>query len=292
MISGYTQRGCFVEALELFQQMRLTDVKPNSVTLTSLLPACANLAALEKGKEVHEDIIRNGFQSDIFVGNALIDMYAKCGSIDDADKMFHKMHRRDVVSWSSMIVGYAVHGRAYDALQLFKEMQHLGTKPDYVTLVGVLSACCHAGLVDDARQYFDCMTSDYGIKPGLEHYSCMVDLLGRAGRLIEAWNIINKMPMKPDVIVWGSLLAACRVHSNVDLGEYAAERLFQLDPENAAHYVLLSNMYATVGRWDGVRKMRRMMKDRRVKKMPGCSWIGFNYRLNTFVVGSSLHPQN
>ncbi|KAH9292829.1 hypothetical protein KI387_042004 [Taxus chinensis] len=289
MISGYAQNGCFAEALEFFGQMQFMGVKANSVTLTSLLPACANLAALEHGREVHEDIIRSGFLSDVFVGNALVDMYAKCGSIEDGRRLFDKMTIRDVVSWSSMIAGYAMHGSAYDALQLFEQMQYSGTKPDHVTFVGVLSACCHGGLVSDACHYFNCMSSEYCITPSIEHYSCMVDLLGRAGHLNEAWDIINMMPMKADVIVWGSLLGACQIHSNVELGECVAKHLFELEPENPAHYVLLSNIYAAVGRWDGVTRVRRMMKDRKVKKMPGLSWIGFNNKANTFVVGDSLY---
>ncbi|GLJ24805.1 hypothetical protein SUGI_0474350 [Cryptomeria japonica] len=290
MISGYAQHDYFAEALELFRQMQSTGVKANSVTLTSLLPACACLAALRQGREVHEDIIRSGFLSDVFVGNALVDMYAKCGSIEDAQKLFSRMTKRDVVSWSSLIVGYAMHGSAYDALQLFKQMQCSGTKPDHITFVGVLSACCHAGLVSDACHYFRCMSKDYHIRPSVEHYTCMVDLLGRAGHLNEAWDIIQMMPMKADAIVWGALLGACQIHSNVELGEIAAERLFEMDPENPAHYVLLSNIYASVGRWDGFKRVRRMMKDRKVKKTPGLSWIGVNNKVNTFVVGNMLHP--
>eukprot|EP01018_Ginkgo_biloba_P008628 Gb_28770 [translate_table: standard] len=291
MISGYAQNGRFEEALKLFQQMQLTVVKPNLDTFASVLSACANLAALQEGKEVHENIIKSGFQADIFVENALVDMYAKCGSIEDAQKVFGKMTKRDVVSWTAMILGYAMHGCGKEALQLFEQMQLSTTKPDHITFIGILSACCHAGLVDDGRQNFVRMTCDYHITPTLEHYCCMVDLLGRAGHLDEAQDFINKMPITPDAAVWESLLGVCKIHTNVEIGERAAEHLFELDPKNAAHYVLLSNIYAAAGRWDGVEKVRKLMKDRRVKKMPGCSWIEINNKVYAFLGGDRSHPQ-
>eukprot|EP01018_Ginkgo_biloba_P023998 Gb_36142 [translate_table: standard] len=291
MIAGYAQNGHFDEALKIFQQMQLTGVKPNSDTFNSVLPACANLAALENGKEVHKEMIRSGFPSDVFAGSALVDMYAKCGTIEEACQVFEKMPVRNVVSWTAMIVGYAMHGYGKEALQLFDQMRDSGTKPDHVTFVGVLSACCHAGLVDYGWQYFNCMRKYYHITPAMEHYCCMVDLLGRAGRLDEAQDFINKMPIKPNAVVWGSLLGACRLHSNVELGEYVAERLFELDPVNDAPYVLLSNIYAGVGRWDEINKVRHVMKARGVKKKPGCSWIEVNKRVYTFVVGDRSYPQ-
>eukprot|EP01018_Ginkgo_biloba_P026305 Gb_39298 [translate_table: standard] len=273
MIAGYAYNGHFNEALMVFQQMLVTCVKPNPVTFVSVLPACANLAALEHGKEVHKDLIRNGFQFDILLGNALVDMYAKCGSIEDARKVFDEMHERVVVTWNSMIVGYAMHGFGEEALQVFQQMQYSGMKPNHVTFVGLLSACCHAGLVDVGCQYFDRMDQDYQITPAMEHYGCMVDLLGRAGCLNEAHDFINKMPLKPNAVVWGSLLGACRIHINIELGQQVAEHLLELEPENAAHYVLLSNIYAASGRWDGVVKVRKMMKNKNVRKVPGYSWI-------------------
>eukprot|EP01018_Ginkgo_biloba_P024036 Gb_18979 [translate_table: standard] len=291
MIAGYAQNGYFDEALKLFHQMQKTDVKPNSDTFASVLPACANLAALEQGKEIHEDIIKNGYMSDVFVGNALVDMYVKCGSIQDACNVFEKMPRRDVISWTAMILGYAMQGCGKEALQLFQQMQESGTNPDHVTFVGVLSACCHAGLVDDGWQYFDCMSQSYHVTPIMEHYCCMVDLLGRAGRLDEAQEFINKMPIKPDAAVWGSLLRACRSHTNVELGAHVAERIFELEPKNSAPYVLLSNIYAAAGKWDDIEKMRKMMEERRVKKKPGCSWIEVNKQVYTFFVGDRSHPQ-
>eukprot|EP01018_Ginkgo_biloba_P001353 Gb_22629 [translate_table: standard] len=291
MIAGYVQNGHADEALRIFRQMQLTGVKPNEKTFASVLPACANLTALEQGKEIHEEIISSQFESDVFVGSALVDMYAKCGSIENARDVFDKMHQRDVVSWTAMIEGYAMHGYGKEALKLFEQMQHSGTNPNQVTLVGVLSACCHAGLVEEGRQYFDCMSHTYHIKPAMEHYGCMVDLLGRAGLLDEAQDLINKMPMTPDASVWRCLLGACRIHNNIELAECLAERLFELDSKNDAPYVLLSNIYAEAGRWDDIERVRKMMKDRRVKKKPGCSWIEVNKQMYAFLAGDRSHPQ-
>eukprot|EP01018_Ginkgo_biloba_P013167 Gb_21056 [translate_table: standard] len=291
MISGYVQNGQYGEALQLYEKMQLVDVKPNSNTFATVLTACANVAAMEQGMEIHEDIVKSGFLSDVFVENALIDMYAKCGSIEKARDVFDKMHQRNVVSWTTMIAGYAMHGCGKKALKLFEQMQHSGVNPDDIALVCVLSACCHAGLVDEGRQYFDCMSQHYHITPTMKHYICMVDLLGRAGLLDEAQDFISKMPMEPDVVVWSCLLGACRIHSNISLGERVAELLFMLDPKNATPYVLLSNIYAAAGRWDDAQNVRKMMKDRRVKKTPGCSWIEVNKQSHVFLTGDRSHSQ-
>eukprot|EP01018_Ginkgo_biloba_P002598 Gb_38504 [translate_table: standard] len=291
MIAGYTQNGRWEESLNLFRLMQLAGVKPDSNTFASVLPACANLATLERGMEIHEEIIKSGFQFDVFVGSALVDMYAKCGSIEKARDLFDRMHQRNAISWTAMIAGYAMHGCGKEALKLFEQMQHAGMSPDHVTLVSVLSACCHAGLVDEGRQYFDCMSQCYHITPAMKHYSCMVDILGRAGRLDEAQDFINQMPIKPDATVWGCLLGACRVHSNIELGERVAGHMLELDPKNAAPYVVLSNMYAAAGRWDDIANVRKMMKEKRVKKMPGCSWIEISRQVHAFRVGDKSHPQ-
>eukprot|EP01018_Ginkgo_biloba_P001657 Gb_20195 [translate_table: standard] len=291
MIGGYAQNGRSGEALQLFQQMQLLGVKPNAKTFVSVLPACANLAALEQGKEIHEEIIRYGFETHVFVGNGLVNMYAKCGCIEYARRVFDKINQRNVVSWNAMIAGYALHGHGEEALKLFEQMQCTGTSPNHVTLVCVLSACCHAGLVDEGRKHFNCMSQHYHVIPALEHYGCMVDLLGRAGHLYEALDFIEKMPMKPDANVWRSLLGACRVHNNIELGEHVAKHLFELDPKNATTYVLLSNMYAAAGRWDDIEKVRKMMKDKSVEKTPGCSWIEVNKQVYAFLVEDKSHPQ-
>eukprot|EP01018_Ginkgo_biloba_P038127 Gb_19299 [translate_table: standard] len=291
IIAGYVQEGHCYKALELFHQMQLAGVKPDSVIVTSVLPACARLAVLQQGKEIHEYIVRNGFDSDIVVGNALIDMYAKCGSIEDAHQQFDKMYARDVVSWNAIIVGYGINGYAEGALKLFHQMQQEGMKPNDITFVGVLSACSHAGLLSEGRQYFDLMSRDYHIPPSVDHYNCMVDLLGRAGHLHEAHDFIQKMPVEPDAGVWGALLGACRIHRNLKLGELVAERLLELEPKHPGYYVLLSNIYAASGRWDGVAKVRMKMKDMGLKKSPGCSWIDVKDKVHSFVVGENSHPQ-
>ncbi|XP_059075774.1 pentatricopeptide repeat-containing protein At2g03880, mitochondrial [Cryptomeria japonica] len=290
IIAGYVQIERFDEALRLFHQMQSSGICLDPGVFAVVLPACANLAALQPGRMLHEYIIRNGFQFDVFVGSALVDMYAKCGTIEDAWKVFEKMSRQDVVSWTAMIVGYAMHGYSKEALRLFEQMEILGMKPNHVTFVGVLSACCHSGLVDVGSHYFYNMSLKYNLVPRVDHYCCMVDLLGRAGYLDEAEDLINKMPMKP-VAVWRSLLSACRLHGNIKLGERAAEQLINLESENAANYVLLSNIYAATGKWDGIRKVRKMVKDNKVKKNPGCSWIELNNKVHAFLVDVKSPPQ-
>eukprot|EP01018_Ginkgo_biloba_P031662 Gb_20547 [translate_table: standard] len=345
MIAGYVQNGCSEEALKLYGQMQLAGAKPNAMTscivlsacgnlaalgqgrdvhqhiirsgfqshafvgsaiidmyakcgvkpnletFISVLPACANLAALEHGKEIHKIIIKNGFLSNVIVGSALVDMYAKCGSIEDAYKVFDNMPRRDIISWNAMIVGYAIHGCGKEALQLFEQMLCSAIHPSHVTFVGVLSACCHAGLVDEGWQYFDSMSKYYHIAPAMEHYGCMVDLLGRAGLLDEVQDFISKMPIKPDAAVLGSMLGACKIHNNIELGECVAEQLFKLDPKNATPYVVLSNIYGVAGRWNDVENVRKNMKDRRIKKKAGCSWIEVNKRMYAFLVEDGSCPQ-
>jgi len=291
MIAGYAQNGFAEDALKLYQRMKVEGVKPNLKIFTSLLPACANLAALEQGREIHEEIIRSGFKPDLFVENALVDMYAKCGNIEKAREVFNKMHQRDVVSWTAMIAGYSIHGCGKEALGLFQQMENSGTKPNHVTLLCIMSVCSHVGLVDKGLEYFDCMSRDYQMTPAMEHYRCVVDLLGRAGRLDEAHGFINRMPIKPDAAVWRCLLGACRIHNNIELGERTAARLLELEPENEAPYVLLSNIYASAGRWDDREKMRKMMEDRGVTKTPGCSWIEVNKQVHAFLGGDRSHPQ-
>eukprot|EP00253_Pinus_taeda_P001176 PITA_01176 len=286
MVAGFAQNGYYEESLKLFRHLQIIGLNPNASTFASILPACANLFAMAHGKQVHEDIVRNGFHSDIVVGNALVDMYAKCGCINDAQKIFNTMPTKNVVSWNTMIVGYAIHGQSKQALQLFERMQHAGTNPDRVTFIGILSACCHAGLVEDGSRYFDSMSKYYHITPTMEHFSCMVDLLGRAGYLDEAEAFINKIPIEPDANVWGSLLGACKIYNNIELGERAALHILELNPKNTAPYVLLSNIYAATSKWDEIPRLRKMMIDNGVEKKPGCSWIEVNKHVHVFLVGN------
>eukprot|EP01018_Ginkgo_biloba_P008781 Gb_27830 [translate_table: standard] len=292
IIAGYTQNGHGNEAMKLFRQMQMAGIKPDSVTITSILKACAGLAALERGKEIHGYIMRSGSDlGSVFIGSALVDMYAKCGSVEDASQVFHKMSQKNVVSWNAMIAGYAMHGYGKDALTLFDQMQLEGMKPNHITFTGVLSACSYAGLADEGWQCFNCLTRDYQLTPRMGHYACMVDLLGRAGRLDEAQEFIDQMPIEPDACVWGALLGACRILCNIELGVHVAEKLFELEPEDAGNYVLLSNIYAAAGRWDDVAKTRLMMKNRGIQKIPGCSWIEVKNKVHIFHAGDRSHPQ-
>ncbi|KAJ7241242.1 hypothetical protein O6H91_Y438100 [Diphasiastrum complanatum] len=255
MIAGYAQNGLAQEALALFEQMKQEGVHPDNATFVLLLKACANLAALEQGKQLHSEIIERGFQSDVLVGSTLVGMYAKCGWTEDARELFDNMSERDVVSWTAMIAGYAQNGLAQEALTLFEQMQREGTKPNEVTYISVLSACAHSGLVDQGRYVFDSMCKNHGVTPTQEHYACMVDLLGRAGCLADAEHFINKMPIQPNSVVWMTLLGAARNHGHVEIGRRAFDGVVKLEPKNAAPYVLLSNIYAAAGRKDELATM-------------------------------------
>eukprot|EP01018_Ginkgo_biloba_P019490 Gb_31546 [translate_table: standard] len=292
IIAGYAQNGQAAEALTLFNQMYVGSMKPNSATMVNVLPACAHLTTLQHGKLIHSYIVKSGFDLDVSVGNSLIDMYAKCGSIEIAHKLFDKMSKRDVVSWNTIIAGYGMHGYGEDAIEYFSQMQQTVMKPDHITFICVLSACSHAGLVEKGWHYFYSMNEDYCITPRVEHYACMVDLLGRAGHLDDAYDFIEKMPLEPGATVWGALLSACRIHCNIKLGERVAKHLFDLKPENAGAYILLSNIYAAAGRWDDVAKVRITMKDRGLKKTPGCSLIEVKNMVHAFLVGDRSHSQS
>ncbi|XP_057813621.2 pentatricopeptide repeat-containing protein At2g13600 isoform X2 [Cryptomeria japonica] len=285
MIAGYAQNGFTEKVLETFKQMQLAGVKPVSSTFSSILAACGKSGALEQGMGIHQSIIENGFWSHVVILSGLVDMYAKCGNIHKARELFDRMPQRDVISWNAMIAGYAQNGFCKDALKLFELMKHSGTNPDHVTFVCVLLACTHAGLVDEGCKYFNGMNHSYCIMPTIDHYVCMVDLLGRAGYLEETLNFIIKMPIKPVEVVWTCLLSACRTHKNIELGELTADLLFELDPKSTAPYVLLSTIYADLGRWGEAQMVRRLMKERGVRKLPGCSWIGDHNMLRAFCVG-------
>lgn len=296
LIAGYTQNGENEEALGLFLQLKRESVLPTHYTFGNLLNACANLADLKLGKQAHAHVLKHGFrfqygpEPDVFVGNSLIDMYMKCGSVLDGSSVFRSMVERDYVSWNATIVGYAQNGHGIEALDFFRQMLRAGEKPDHVTMIGVLCACSHAGLIEEGRLYFYSM-EEYGIDPLKDHYTCMVDLLGRAGLLNEAKSLIESMPMPPDGVVWGSLLAACKVHGDIDLGRFVAEKLLELDPNNSGPYVLLSNMYAQLGLWTDVKRIRKLMRQQGVVKQPGCSWIEIESNMHVFLVKDKRHPQ-
>eukprot|EP00253_Pinus_taeda_P022794 PITA_22794 len=268
MIVGYAQNGHLEETLELVRQMQVEGIKPDAVTFVNVLPICARLEILKHGKEIHSYIVRNELDSYVNVGTSLVDISAKCWNIDYARQLFEKMSKIDVVSWNAMIAGYVQNGHANEALELFHQMQLLPQVTlNAVTLLSVLPTCGHLAALEEGK-----WIHDYVVRNGfevdvpmgtalidmLEHYACMVNLLGRAGRLDEVEILINNMPLEPDAGVWGTLLGACRTHRNIELVECAVDHLFQLEPKKAGNYVLLSNIYATVGRWDGVAKMKKV----------------------------------
>ncbi|KAL4195294.1 hypothetical protein AMTRI_Chr05g63930 [Amborella trichopoda] len=291
MINGYIRDSDYKEALLLFRDMQVSNVKPDEVTMVSLLIACTHLGAIEIGKWVHLYIEKEKIEVDVFLGTALVDFYAKCGCIDSAWSVFKGMAKQDVLTWTSMIGGFSMCGRGQNAIELFEEMQKTGLKPDAITFVGVLTACSHGGLVEEGRQYFDSMMRLYEIEPKVEHYSCMVDILGRAGHLVEAEELVRNMPMKPDAFVLGSLLSACRIHSNLEIAQRAAQRLLELDPSNGGAYVLLSNVYGALGKWNDANRVRNTMLEKSIKKPPGCSLIEVNGTVHEFVVGDISHPR-
>ncbi|KAG0589139.1 hypothetical protein M758_2G248400 [Ceratodon purpureus] len=291
MIGGYAAHSLGKEAVKLFNRMQEEGLKPDKVTYMNLLNACANSGSLEWAREIHTLTVTDGLLSDVSVGNALSSTYARCGSFRDAQLVFEGMSKRNVISWNAMIGGLAQHGRGQDALQLFERMKKEGVRPDVVTFVSVLSACSHAGLLEEGRRYFASMTQDFDITPTIEHYGCMVDLLGRAGQLDEAEALIKKMPLQPNTMILGALLGACRIHGNITVAERAAESSLKLDPDNAAVYVVLSHMYAAAGMWDSSTKVRRLMEQRGITKEPGRSWIEVDGKLHYFVAEDRSHPQ-
>ncbi|KAI3830009.1 hypothetical protein L1987_04141 [Smallanthus sonchifolius] len=362
MITGFAQGDRPDEALKLFHEMQGEGFRPDEVTMMSVLTACTKKLDLEVGRWVHSNI-ENGIRGSLNLNNALVDMYVKCGSVEDAQKLFDKMPEKDIVSWTTMLVGYArsghyitarrhfesmpsqdiaawnalisaceqsgnakealaifnelqalemfscsddkdvfvwsamiagfaMHGHGRDAVELFKKMQESNIKPSGVTFTNLLCACSHTGLLQEGRYFFKKMEPVYGITPGIKHYACMVDMLGRAGHLEEAISLIKSMPMPPLASVYGALLGACKLHGNVEVAEQASARLLELEPWNHGAYVLLSNIYAKSGKWDKVANLRKRMKDIGLKKEPGCSSVEVNGTIHEFVVGDNTHAQS
>ncbi|XWS33546.1 hypothetical protein CRYUN_Cryun22dG0092300 [Craigia yunnanensis] len=292
MIDGYAQHGMPKEALVLFRRMLAAKARPNEITILAVLSACGQLGALESGRWLHSYIESNDIQVNVRVATALIDMYSKCGSLEDARLVFDRIRDKDVVAWNSMIIGYALHGFSRDALELFHELCRIGLSPTDITFIGVLGACGHAGLIEEGWSFFNAMRDEYEIEPKIEHYGCVVNLLGRAGRLEEAYELVKNMKIEPDPILWGALLGACRLHGNLDLGEKIAEFLVGHNLANSGTYILLSNMYAAKGNWEGVARIRTLMKDSGVQKEPGCSSIEVNNRVHEFLAGDLKHPKS
>ncbi|CAL0329391.1 unnamed protein product [Lupinus luteus] len=273
MAAGCLQCGEPRKALDVIALMRKIGVKPNKFTLATALNACATLASLEEGKQVHGLRTKLGSDIDLCVDNALLDMYAKCGCMDSAWGVFRSMSARTVISWTSMIMACAQNGQSREALQIFDEMRKTSVEPNYITFICVLYACSQGGFVNEGWTYFASMAKDYGILPGEDHYACMVNILGRAGLIKEAEELILRMPFKPGVLVWQTLLSACQLHGDVETGKLAAQHAIRQDQKDPSTYLLLSNMFAELSNWDGVVILRELMETRDVKKVPGTSWI-------------------
>ncbi|KAL2349240.1 hypothetical protein Fmac_003240 [Flemingia macrophylla] len=289
IITSYARNSRPNEALALFRELQESGLKPTDVTMLVALSSCALLGALDLGRWIHEYVKKNGFDQYVKVNTALIDMYAKCGSLDDAVSVFRDMPRRDTQAWSAMIVAYATHGHGLQAISMLEEMKKAEVQPDEITFLGILYACSHNGLVEEGYEFFHSMTDEYGIVPSIKHYGCMVDLLGRAGRLDEAYRFIDKLPIKPTPILWRTLLSSCSSHCSVEMGKQVIQRIFELDDSHGGDYVILSNLCARYDRWDDVNYLKKMMVDKGAMKVPGCSSIEVNNVVHEFFSGDGVH---
>ncbi|CAL1354513.1 unnamed protein product [Linum trigynum] len=292
MVNGFSQNGDNEKALSVFYRMLEENVRPNDFTVVSALSACAKLGAVEAGLRIHKYIKDNRFRLNAAIGTALVDMYAKCGNIESASQVFSETKERDILTWSVMIWGWALHGRFQQAIQCSKQMLRSGIKPDEVVFLALLTGCTHAGQVDLGLNIFDSMRLDYHIDPSMKHYSLIVDLLGRAGRLKEALKFIEEMPLNPDLVIWGTLFCACRAHKNVEMAEFAVTKLLELEPKHPGSYVFLSNAYAAVGRWEDAERVRSSMQDKGVGKGPGWSHVEVDGQVHSFVAGDNAHHKD
>ncbi|KAK4742705.1 hypothetical protein SAY87_000706 [Trapa incisa] len=291
VINGFAVNSRPTEALILFKDMSSEGVKPDKFTMVSLLTACSDLGALSLGRRLHVFMIKTGLTENMYANNALLDLYSKCGIVWDAHQVFDEMGERNVVSWTSLIVGLAVNGFGEEALALFKGLEMEGIRPTEITYVGVLYACSHCGMVDEGFNYFQKM-QDNGIVPQIEHFGCMVDLLGRAGLVQRAHSFIKSLPVRPNAVIWRTLLAACTSHGKSDLAEIVRAQLLQLEPKHSGDYVLLSNLYATEQRWSDVQRVRKQMLNEGVQKSPGHSLVELGNHIHEFIIGDRSHPKS
>lgn len=291
-IAIYTKNGFARLGIDHFNMMRRNGIKPDDGTMAALFQACTAIGIGKLGEGVHGLLINCGLSSSLTVSTVLLDMYSKLGRLNDSLKVFEELINPDRVAWTAMLAGYAVHGLGKEAVELFENMVREGVEPDHVTFTHLLSACSHAGLVKQGKNYFKTMAEVYGVEPRLDHYSCMVDLLGRSGLLNDAYELIRSMPMEPNSGVWGALFGACRVYGNIELGKEVAEKLFALDPSDCRNYTMLSNIYSAAGLWRNAAKVRALMKDRGIVREPGCSFIEHGNRIHRFAVGDRTHPDS
>lgn len=277
------------EALIFFRKMKLS-LQPNDVTLISVLGTCGRIGALMCGKEIHAYVLRNGMGFDGFLPNALLDMYVRCGRMAPAWNQFNKQ-KQDVASWNILLTGCAQRGQGELAETLFSRMMISGVKPDEITFISLLCACSRSGMIPEGLKYFDDMKNKYCIAPNLKHYACVVDLLGRSGKLDAAFQFIQEMPLEPDAAIWGALLNSCRIHRNVDHGELAARHIIEMDKESMGYFTLLCNFYSDTGKWDEISRLRTMMREKGIPVDPGCSWVEVKGKVHAFLTGDNFHPQ-
>uniref|UniRef100_A0A0D9V140 DYW domain-containing protein n=1 Tax=Leersia perrieri TaxID=77586 RepID=A0A0D9V140_9ORYZ len=292
MVAGHVQNGEHEEALTLYARMDKEGIIPSNLTIASVLRACAGIAALEPGKQLHTQILKYGLGLGAPVGSALSTMYSKCGNLEDGMSVFRRMPNRDVIAWNSIISGFSQNGCGNGALDLFEQMKMEGIVPDHITFINILCACSHMGLVDRGWDYFRSMTKDYGLTPRLDHYACMVDILSRAGMLKEAKDFIESITIDHGTCLWRIVLGACRSLRDFNVGAYAGERLMELGTGDSSAYILLSNIYASQRKWNDVERVRHLMRLRGVNKDPGCSWVELNSQVHVFVVGEQQHPES
>lgn len=293
LISGYVRSGKLREALEIFHRMQEEKIEPSEFTMVSLLNACAHLGALEQGEWIHDYMKKkNNFELNVIVITAIIDMYCKCGSIESALQVFEEFPKKGLSCWNSIIIGLAMNGFEREAIEYFSELESSSNlKPDDVSFIGVLTACKHLGEIDKAKDYFTLMVNKYEIEPSLKHYTCMVEVLGQAGLLEEAEEIIKGMSIEPDAIIWGSLLSSCRKYGNVEMAKQAAKRVCELNPSDSSGYVLMSNVHAAKNRYEEAVEERVLMKESVREKEPGCSMIEVYGETHEFLSGGRLHPK-
>ncbi|XP_022134008.1 pentatricopeptide repeat-containing protein At1g06143 [Momordica charantia] len=293
MITCYSQNKQYHEALAIYFDMRLNGISPDEVTMAAVISSCAHVGALELGKKIHHYVMSQGLNFDVYIGSALVDMYAKCGSLDRSLLVFFKLKYKNLYCWNAVIEGLAVHGYAEKALMMFVAMEREKIVPNGISFISLLSACTHAGLVEEGRRRFLSMTCDYGIRPEVEHYGCMVNMLSKAGLLDEALELIRSMKFAPNSIIWGALLNGCKLHGNLEIAKDAVQQLLILEPKNSGHFNLLVSMYAEEKHWMEVAYIRAMMKEQGVeKKYPGSSWIELDGRIHPFSASAESHPDS
>ncbi|KAL8038061.1 hypothetical protein ABFS82_11G079000 [Erythranthe guttata] len=291
ILCGYSQIGEFEKCIKVFKSLRSKDIALNEFMYTSIFQVCSSFADFGFGSQAHGDAIKRCLVSRLYGESAMITMYAKCGRLDYAYRVFESIDKPDTVAWTAMVAAYAYHGNASEALSLFRQMHASDIRTNAVTFVAVFTACSHAGLVDEGKKYLESMSTEFGVEPTIDHYNCMIDIYARAGLLNEALDLINSMPFGADAMSWKSLLGGCSIHRKYELGKFAAEKVLELDPKDSAAYILLFNLNALSGKWDEAARVRKLMSERELRKEIGCSWITVKSKVHRFVVGDLHHPK-